>query len=148
MPFLFSDLQNYANSIKASKTSTANAGQNLTTAAGGLVSVVSDTSDRSVSTKDSYTYEDARTTTYSPSYTYSVPVITISDSIVSDSANSGFDQPTSVAPAVTQSASTTQSDEKSSGVDLTSIIVPVAGIAAVGAVAYLLIGGEKEKKKK
>lgn len=75
-----------------------------------------------------------------------IPIITITGSTVSDTGNTGYANPTSFTPTTTQSDSGKYDDKESSGIDLTSIIVPVAGIAGVAALAYLLLGNDDVKQ--
>lgn len=105
-----------------------------------------DIGDKSITTTTTNTSENATlhytsNPTISPTFTF-----TITDSEVADTGNSSYSLPTTFTPSMSQSATPSVTTSKSSGIDLTSIIVPVAGIAAVGAVAYLLLGNDKVKK--
>lgn len=110
----------------------------------GLVNWTVDNTNRSKQYEFDYQREDS-TILYSPTTTqYTIPIITISGSEVRDTGNTGYVQPSTFTPSVSQSASATHQDEEKTGVDLTSIIVPVAAIGGVAALAYAavtLIGG-------
>lgn len=137
LPFLTGFGLSYHNDVDASDT----AGKDQMSDK-SLVNV----GDRKIDDHRSYVDEDATlhytsNPTISPHFTF-----TITDSEVADTGNSSYSLPTNFTPSMSQSATPTNNQSESSGIDLTSIIVPVAGIAAVGAVAYLILGNDKVKK--
>ena len=104
-----------------------------------------DNTDKSKQYEIDYQKEDS-TVIYSPTSTqYTIPIITISGSEVRDTGNTAYTQPSTFTPSVSQSANATHQDKEKTGVDLTSIIVPVAAIGGVAALAYAavnLFGGK------
>lgn len=115
-----------------------NAGEKVTGAT-GLVSWNVDNTDKSQQYEIDYQKEDS-TVVYSPvSTTYTVPIITISGSQVKDTGNTGYANPTTFTPSVTQSASAAHSDTEEQGINLTEIIIPVAVVGGVAALGYALI---------
>lgn len=125
---LISSIYGFSNGVTAEKTVSAGEKQIGTT---GLVSWAVDNTDKSQ--QNQYTTSNL---SYSP-VSYTIPIITITGSDVRDTGNTGYDMPVSFSPNASQERSS------ESGLDLTSIIVPVAGIAGVAGVAYLLLGGKK-----
>lgn len=109
---------------------------------GGLLNTYNQDTDKSV--ESSFNTKDAR-------IYYSQPInhtlnFTITDSEVADTGNTQYANPTQFSPTTTQRSDATHSDSESSGIDLTSILVPVAGITGVAAVAFLLLGNDDVKK--
>lgn len=125
IPFFYG----FNNVVPAEKTVTAG---EKNTGTNGLVSWAVDNTDKSQ--QNQYT---SNAFEYSP-VSYTIPIITITGSDVRDTGNTGYDTP------VTFSPSASQERTSESGVDLTSIIVPVAGIAGVAALGYALLGGKKK----
>lgn len=118
----------YANGVTAEQTVV---GGEKVTSTRGLVSWAVDNTDKS--------QQNQYTSTYAPVSTmnYTIPIITITGSDVRDTGNTGYEQPVSLSPTASQERTS------ESGLDLTSIIVPVAGIAGVAALGYALLGGKK-----
>lgn len=116
-----------------------NAGEKITTPTGGLISWAVDNTDKSQQYEIDYQQQDS-SVLYAPvSTTYTVPIITISGSQVKDTGNTGYANPTTFTPSVTQSASAAHSDTEEQGVNLTEIIIPVAVVGGVAALGYALI---------
>lgn len=109
----------------------------------GLVSWGVDNTDKSVQNEFDYQDQSVYSPTTTNSYTYTIPIITISGSQVDDTGNTSHVAPNTISPSFGQTATATHSDSEESGVNLTEIIVPVAGIAGVAALAYALLGGKK-----
>lgn len=118
----------FTNGVTAEKT--VSAGEKVTKT-NGLVSWSVDNTDKSQQNQYTDNY-----LTYSP-VSYTIPIITISGSEVSDTGNTGYDMGVGFSPSAAQDRTS------ESGVNLTEIIVPVAGIAGVAAIAYVLLGGKK-----
>lgn len=131
--------------------------KDTTVAGGGLVNT--QWSVDNTSTTNQLTATDARTTTTSQTTTstffapssvsYTIPIITISGSQVSETGNTTTAQPTSYTATTQQEASATSKPSTdisssakagSEGLDLTSLIVPVAVIAGVAVLGTSLIG--------
>lgn len=98
-----------------------------------------DNTDKSQQYEIDYQQQDS-SVLYAPmSTTYTVPIITISGSQVKDTGNTGYANPTTFTPSVTQSASAAHSDTEEQGINLTEIIIPVAVVGGIAALGYALI---------
>lgn len=78
--------------------------------------------------------------TYTSNYTY----IMLTDSLMNDSANNRTETPGTISTQQQQSAS--QAATESSGLDIPSLLIPIAAVAAVGGLGYAAIkafGGKK-----
>lgn len=91
----------------------------------------------------------ATTTLFAPStYSYTIPIITISGSQVSDTGNTSTAQPITYSATTQQEAQATAKPQTdiaptstgNAGADLTSMIVPVAVIAGVAILGTSIIG--------
>lgn len=137
LPMWFAGFNNFVPS-----TMETNAGEKVT-GTHGLVSWAVDNTDKSVQYEFDHQQQDSYTMTSTYSPVYNIPIITISGSAVEDTGNTSYANPISLTPSVSQSASASHADSDSQGVNLTEIIVPVAGIAGVAALAYAIFGGKK-----
>lgn len=151
---LITRMYDYANSIKAEQSGTIGGksggyGGGL----GGLIGVNVDNANKSMNFHPTLT-DNTNDVTYSPyaPITHTVN-FTITDSMVEDTGNTQYSNPTTFTPTMTQTTTPTNTETTSSGIDLTSILVPVAGIAGVAALAYAAMtifgdGKKAETKKK